>query len=72
MGLALSRQSTPVLVELYKRIYTKVDSKGNVSPLAVKLLMYLQGRGYDIHKLIQETQEIFKNPSIPKSCVGLS
>jgi hypothetical protein len=44
------------MVELYKRIVTKVDSKGNVSPLAIKLLMYLQGRGYDIHKLIKETK----------------
>jgi hypothetical protein len=44
------------MVELYKRIATKVDSKGNVSPLAVKLLMYLQGRGYDVRKLIQETK----------------
>jgi hypothetical protein len=56
MSLALSRQSTPAMVELYKRIVTKVDSKGNVSPLAIKLLMYLQGRGYDIHKLIKETK----------------
>jgi len=56
MSLALSRQSTPVMVELYKRISTKVDSKGNVDPLAIKLLMYLQGKGYDIHKLIQETK----------------
>jgi hypothetical protein len=56
MSLALNRQTTPVMVELYKRMDKKVDSKGNVSPLAIKLLMYLQGRGYDIHKLIQETK----------------
>ena len=56
MCLALSRQSTPVMVELYKRLEKKVDSKGNVCPLAIKLLMYLQGRGYDIHKLVKETK----------------
>ena len=55
MSLALSKQTTPVMVELYKRIHKKIDDKGNVSPLAIKLLMYLQGRGYDIKKLIEES-----------------
>ena len=55
MSLALSQQTTPVIVELYKRIHKKIDDKGNVSPLALKLLTYLQGRGYDVKKLIIES-----------------
>lgn len=55
MSLALSKQNTGALVELYKRIHKKIDSKGNVSPLAVNLLMMLQSRGYNVKKLIEET-----------------
>ena len=54
MSLALSQQTTPVIVELYKRIHKKIDDKGNVSPLALKLLMYLQGRGYNVVQLIKD------------------
>ena len=50
--LALSRQTTPVMVDLYRCLSTK----GNVSPLAIRLLVYLQGRGYNVKKLIEETK----------------
>jgi hypothetical protein len=55
MSLALGRQNTAAMVELYKRIHKKVDNKGNVSPLALNLLMMLQERGYDVKKLIEES-----------------
>jgi hypothetical protein len=52
-SLAASRQSTVVLVDMYRRINKKIGN--SVNPDAVKLLMYLQGRGYDVNKLVKET-----------------
>lgn len=56
MTMALSKQNTLAMVILYKRIHNKIDSKGNVSPLAINVLMILQSRGYDVKKLIEETR----------------
>jgi hypothetical protein len=38
---------------MYRRINKKIGN--SVNPDAVKLLMYLQGRGYDVNKLVKET-----------------
>lgn len=53
--LGLREQMTSVLVELYKKIPYKVDRDGNVNPLALKVLEYLNQRGYDVKTLIEKT-----------------
>lgn len=53
--LGLREQMTSVLVELYKKIPHKADRDGNVNPLALKILEYLNQRGYDVKTLIEKT-----------------
>jgi hypothetical protein len=55
MNLPLNKQTTPAIVELYRRLHKKFDSNGNASPLAINLLTILKERGYDFKKLIDET-----------------
>ena len=53
--MGLREQITSVLVELYKKIPHKVDRYGNVNPVALKVLEYLNERGYDVKTLIEKT-----------------
>lgn len=53
--LGLCEQMTSVLVELYKKIPHKVDRNGKVNPIALKVLEYLNERGYDVKTLIEKT-----------------
>ena len=54
-NLVLREQLTSVLVEIYKKIPCKVDKNGKVNSCALKVLQYLNERGYDVKKLITET-----------------
>ena len=59
MSLPLNNQTTPAIVELYKRLHGKIDSNGNVKPLTIKLLEILKDRGYDVKTLVYETPLTF-------------
>ncbi len=55
VSLSLSRQPTSILVAFYKRLRYKIDKNGKVNDNAIHLLCLLQSRGYNVRKLIAET-----------------
>lgn len=54
-NLSLREQLTSVLVEFYKKIPHKIDRNGKINPIALKVLEYLNERGYDVKTLIDKT-----------------
>lgn len=54
-NLSLREQLTSVLVELYKKIPHKIDRNGKINPIALKVLEYLNERGFDVKTLIDKT-----------------
>lgn len=51
--VALANQPTPVLVALWRHLKCPVDpSTGQVTPVALRLIQMLHGRGYPLRSLL--------------------